>query len=80
MKSETLADLLAGPISGRRLTAWCDAAGLRTQTVTYLLDGRTRPQRGTLALLASALNISVDRVRKACAASREKAKLASAPA
>jgi len=69
----TLADYLSPVIATRRLSAWCAKAGLRTQTVTYLLDGLAKPQRGTVSRLAIALGITEDGVREACAASREAA-------
>ena len=54
----------------RRLTAWCEAAGLRPNTVAGLLDGRTVPRRATVLALAAALRLDEKRVRAACEASR----------
>lgn len=69
--SPTLADLLSDVIDERRLTAWCEGAGVRSQTVRKLLDAEVdAPQRSTVRALAKALGIDEPAVRAAIAASR----------
>lgn len=68
--AETVADLLDTVIRSRQLTRWCEAAGLRPNTVSGLIDGLASPRRATVMKLASALGIDEARVRAAIAASR----------
>lgn len=68
---QTLSDLLADVIAERRLTVWCEEAGVRAQTVRRLLDGTTpAPQRSTVLAIAKALGRPDAEVRAAIAASR----------
>lgn len=69
-----LGELLRTVIQERRLSAWCEAAGLRPHTVANLIDGKTKPYRATVIALAAALKMPEEDVRAACEASRAASK------
>lgn len=68
--AETLGDLLLDVIRSRHFSRWCEAADLRPNTVSGLIDGLSAPRRATVIKLAAALGVDEARVRAACEASR----------
>ena len=70
-KRETLDDLLPDG-----LTAWAARHGINAKSLYSARTGKTRPTTGFLTVLALALDVPVERVRKAAEASRAAKKAA----
>lgn len=73
--AETFEELLDAIVPGEQLQAFADRAGVAGRTVWRWRTGQSpRPQRGALALVATALGCDIARVRAAVAESTARAR------